>query len=301
MTSNRSIVGAGGALLEGLLSAHAFATHGRLWIRRAFILILVCTFAGAQTPPEDHKIQVLIITGQDKHPWREASPYLRDLLNQTGRFEVRVTEEFRGATAETLQPYDVAVLVYSDEKLNIPEWSETTKNALLDFVNSGGGLVVYHHSAASFQQWTEYKSLVGCVWRTGVSHHSPVHDYKVGIRDPDHPITRGMTNSFLAQTDELYAGLECISLDQLEILATGWDDHTLYRGKPHEAVPNSPSQDEPLLWTHKYGKGRVFATMLGNDMRAVHTQGFISTFVRGTEWAATGAVTIPPGPEVAAK
>lgn len=301
MTSNDAFVNAGGTQRQPCVSVYLPDRERK--IRPTFhhlilLLLFLCAFAGAQTPRADQKIQVLIITGQDKHPWREASPYLKDLLNQTGKFEVRVTEEFRGATAETLQPYDVAVLVYSDEKLNIPEWSASTKNAMLDFVRSGKGLVVYHHSAASFQQWPEYKSLVGCVWRTGVSHHSPVHDYKVDIRDTDHPITRTMISSFFANTDELYAGLECVSSDQLDILATGWDDHTLYRGKPHEAVPNIPSQDEPLLWTHMYGKGRVFATMLGNDMRAVHTPGFISTFVRGTEWAATGAVTIPPAPEV---
>jgi uncharacterized protein len=108
-----------------------------------------------------------------------------------------------------------------------------------------------------------------------------------------------MTTSFMARTDELYAGLECQPAHELHILATGWDDHALYRGRPHEPSPTSPSQDEPLLWTHSYGAGRVFATMLGNDMRVVHTPGFISTFVRGTEWAATGVVTIAPAPEVA--
>jgi len=43
----------------------------------------------------------------------------------------------------------------------------------------------------------------------------------------------------------------------------------------------------------------VFTTVLGNDMTADHTPGFITTFVRGTEWAATGAVTIPLPPELA--
>ena len=257
-------------------------------------------FAQAHEPvKEARKIQVLIITGQDKHPWREASPYLRDLLNQTSKFEVRVTEEFHGAGPETLAPYDVAVLVYSDEKLNVPPWSKATRDALLAFVRSGKGLVIYHHSAASFQDWPEYEGLAGCVWRTGVSHHSPVHDYKVDIRDADHPITRGMASSFMAKTDELYAGLECQPSDKIHVLATGWDDHSLYRGKPHEPKPTSPSNDEPLLWTLSYGTGRVFATMLGNDMRAVHTPGFISTFVRGTEWAASGNVTIPLAPELA--
>jgi type 1 glutamine amidotransferase len=264
-----------------------------------FLLASQSLFGQKPAPaPEPHRIRVLIITGQDKHPWREATPYLRGLLNQTDKFEVRVTEEFHGAGPETLAPYDVAVLVYSDEKLDVPAWSESTKQALLDFVKSGKGLVVYHHSAASFQTWPEYQKLVGCVWRSNESRHSPVHDYKVDIRDSEHPIMRGMAASFMAKTDELYANLKCQPEGELHILATGWDDHSLYTAKQREPIPTTPSQDEPLLWTHSYGKGRVFATMLGNDMRAVYTPGFVSTFVRGTEWAATGNVTIPPSPEL---
>ena len=257
------------------------------------LLSLIFSFAlSAQAPPAPRKIQVLIITGQDKHPWRETTPYLREILTQTDRFEVRVTEEFRHGNPETLAPYDVAVLNYSDEKLDIPSWSPASKEALLAFVRSGKGVVVYHHAGASFQDWEEFEKLAGCVWRTTGSHHSPVHDYKVDIRDTDHPVTRGM-GAFLAKTDELYAGLKCRPASELHVLATAWDDHALYVARPRDPLPTGPSRDEPLLWTVPYGAGRVFATMLGNDMRAVRTPGFITTFVRGTEWAATGAVTIP--------
>lgn len=205
-----------------------------------------------------------------------------------------MTEEFRGSSLETLGFYDVVILDYSDEKLKIRSWSQATKDALLSYVGSGHGLVVYHHSAASFQDWPEYEKLIGCVWRTKVSHHAPVHDYRVDIRDPDHPITRGMT-SFMAKTDELYAGLQCEPPGSFHVLATGFDDHSLYKPKQ---MPSGPSEDEPVLWTLSYGSGRVFATMLGNDMRAVHTPGFVVTFVRGAEWAATGNVTIPLPPEL---
>src|ERR1035441_8387515 len=140
---------------------------------KLFAIALASSLAlSAQTAPAPRKIQVLIITGQDKHPWRETTPYLREILTQTGKFEVRVTEEFHGASLETLAPYDVAVLNYSDEKLNTPTWSTATKGALLEFVRSGKGLVVYHHSAASFQDWEEFERLSGCVWRTTQSHHS---------------------------------------------------------------------------------------------------------------------------------
>jgi hypothetical protein len=64
---------------------------------------------GPAGPP---KLQVLIITGQNGHDWRGTTPVLKKELEDTGRFEVRVTEEFRGAGPETLAPYDVVVVNY---------------------------------------------------------------------------------------------------------------------------------------------------------------------------------------------
>jgi type 1 glutamine amidotransferase len=49
--------------------------------------------------------------------------------------------------------------------------------------------------------------------------------------------------------------------------------------------------DEPVLMALRYGKGRVFHTTLGHDVAALSCVGFITTFQRGTEWAATGKVT----------
>ena len=127
-------------------------------------LCLAALALNAQTAPAPHKIQVLIITGQDKHPWRETTPYLREILNQTGKFEVRVTEEFHGATAETLAPYDVAILNYSDEKLDVPSVESRHPQRFARFVRSGKGLVVYHHSAASFQNWEEFERVGWAVY-----------------------------------------------------------------------------------------------------------------------------------------
>ena len=46
--------------------------------------------------------------------WKGTTPVLRKILEDTGKFDVRVTEEFRGAGPETLAPYDVVVVNYSD-------------------------------------------------------------------------------------------------------------------------------------------------------------------------------------------
>jgi hypothetical protein len=47
----------------------------------------------------------------------------------------------------------------------------------------------------------------------------------------------------------------------------------------------------------RYGKGRIFHTTMGHDPVALSCVGFITTFQRGTEWAATGRVTqkVPVG------
>ena len=49
-------------------------------------------------------------------------------------------------------------------------------------------------------------------------------------------------------------------------------------------------------WSSDYGKGRIFHTTMGHDPMALSCVGFITTFQRGTEWAATGRVTqkVPP-------
>ena len=41
-----------------------------------------------------------------------------------------------------------------------------------------------------------------------------------------------------------------------------------------------------------FGKGRVFHTTLGHADYSMDCVGFITTLLRGTEWAATGKVTI---------
>jgi type 1 glutamine amidotransferase len=48
-----------------------------------------------------------------------------------------------------------------------------------------------------------------------------------------------------------------------------------------------------MIWTISYGKGRVFHTPMGHDVNAMKCVGFQTTLLRGTEWAATGNVTIP--------
>jgi len=247
------------------------------------VLLATLTPLPAQTPS---KIKVLILTGVSNHDWRATTPQLREILERTGRFDVRVNEEVRGNTLETFSPYDVLLLNYNDMKNSGPWWDESARQALLDFVRNGKGLVSYHASNNAFWGWQEFDKLVGGNWRE-TAGHAPYHAFTVSLVDREHPITKGMPASF-AQRDELYHRLSL--QPNIHVLATAFDDPGNCH-KPGEGC--GTGKDEPLIWTLSYGAGRVFQTALGHDVKAIESPGFILTLQRGTEWAATGQVTIP--------
>jgi len=250
----------------------------------ALAIILVPLALPAQTPS---KIKVLILTGVNNHEWRETTPVLREVLEKTGRFSVYVNEEVRGNGPETFAPYDVLLLNWNDMKQTAgPWWDNRARQAMLDYVRDGKGLVSFHSANNAFWGWGEFDKLVGGTWREGASH-APYHTYTVKIVDRDDPITKGMPPTF-AETDELYEGLSM--QPNTHLLATAFDDpNNCWKSKKRCGT----GKDEPLIWTVKYGLGRVFQTALGHDVKAMDSPGFRLTLVRGAEWAATGEVTIP--------
>src|SRR6266567_3602025 len=131
---------------------------------KVLLIVASLTWCAAAQPPKTAKLQVLIVTGQNGHDWRGTTPLLREELEQTGRFEVRVTEEFRGAGPDTLAPYDLVVLNYYDGKKPPLRWGDRADAALLDFVRSGKGIVIYHFSVAAFDGWPEFEKMSAGNW-----------------------------------------------------------------------------------------------------------------------------------------
>ena len=112
------------------------------------LLTAVATLFG-QAPAAAPNIRMLVVTGnQVSHDWRATTAEIRKLIEDTGKFDVRVTEEFRGATADTLKPYDVVLLNYAARKPD-NRWPEATESALMEWVRSGKGIVVYHFTLSA--------------------------------------------------------------------------------------------------------------------------------------------------------
>ena len=71
----------------------------------ALLALPLLAAAPAETPDvrarffQEGKLRVLLLSGRNNHDWRTTTPFLRQLLVDTGRFDVRVVEEPAGLTA----------------------------------------------------------------------------------------------------------------------------------------------------------------------------------------------------------
>jgi type 1 glutamine amidotransferase len=268
------------------------------------ILLISTGILNAKDP-----IKVLVLTGQNNHNWQESSVILQKYLNESGVFVADLaTSPKAGEDMSSFCPdfsaYKAIVLDYNGDS-----WPEKTNSAFLEYVRNGGGVVVYHAADNAFRNWKEYNEIIGLggwegrdetdgpyvYFRDGKEvrdtspgpggSHGKKHEYKIALRNKKHPITKGLPETWTHSKDELYDRLRGPAKN-LTVLATAYSDKET----------GGTGRDEPVLMVIEWGKGRIFHTVLGHVGKdsthpAVEGASFIVTFLRGTEWAATGKVT----------
>ncbi len=278
---------------------------------RLFSLLVLSSLALPASP-----VKVLIIDGQNNHQWQQTTPVLRKILLESGRFTVdTATTPPHGGDMSGFHPgftkYDVVVLNYNGDP-----WSEEARTGFEAYVRQGGGFVSYHAADNAFPEWKQFQEMIavggwgnrttgafgpmihfrdGKAVLDSTSKHCGNHGkrlaFQVTMRDRKHPIAKGLPPVWMHAGDELYDSL-CGPARDFTLLGTA---HSLPEN-------HGTNEEEPMLLTVRYGKGRIFHTTLGHDVPAMECVGFISTFERGTEWAATGKVTLKvprdfPGPD----
>lgn len=247
--------------------------------------VLVAAFAALAQPAFAQKkvpngIKVLLVSGgqREHHGYRQQAHYLQKVLEDSGKFQVTITEEAAVLETDAMKKYDVVVLS-ADRRDDEHRLTERQQKALLDYAAGGKGVVSLHGFCCAATDWVpEMRKMLG-----GVLSHVGLPDTKVkvgkftiAVQKADHPIMRGIED--FEHEDELYYCLQTVG--ELDSLAT-----VHYEG-----------QDWPIAWTRSYGKGRVFVTVFGHSRWEPGSKDpqenppFRQMIVQAIEWAAGGQV-----------
>jgi len=226
-------------------------------------------FAPTSADAAPEPVSVLLVTGVDYkgYHWKKTAPALRDVLKQDKRFEVQTVEDHEFLASESIFDYDV--ILFHFKNYGPTKQAEKVRANLKRFVDQGGGLVLYHFACGAFEDWKEFEQLAGRVWDKKKRGHDPRGPFTVNIVDADHPATQGMSD--FETDDELYT---CLGGDRpIRVLAT--------------ARSKVDGLDYPMAFVLEYGKGRIFHTPLGHDVKAVTMPGAAELIRRGCLWAAS--------------
>ncbi|GIH64506.1 hypothetical protein Msi02_53230 [Microbispora siamensis] len=266
------------------------------------------------------KLDVMIATGRvteehdnEHRSFRHHTGMLTTLLESTGRFRVRVLEEFRGIGEELLDRFDVVLVMYEGRdnyRQKAEGFGATTNDALLRFVrDKGRGMVWFHGSAVQDSDWgypEEFNEMRGATMSRDLGlRPRPVGEVVVRTAEPRHAITAGLDPEWGISNDDILTGVAMHP--GARVLLTVFDDVETYRRagwpRPHTPVEIPPggleqlrgmNQDQPLAWINEWGAGRCFTVTLGHDWDTFRRVNFMTLLCRGVEWAASGKVTLDP-------
>ncbi len=218
------------------------------------------------------KANILLVTGVDypAHLWRETAPTLKRILETDPRLEVRIVEDPHFLDSAALTNYAAVLLHFQNWEVASP--GPAARENLRRYVETGGGLMSVHFACGAWHgEWPEFENIVGRVWY-GSGPGKPQHDargpFKVHIVDQSHPVTKGLSD--FETDDELYT---CLTGDApIHVLA--------------EATSKVDKQNHPMAFVRDYGKGRVFLTTLGHDMKAFTNSSVPQLLQQGCAWTA---------------
>jgi len=244
-------------------------------IMRQVLLVLSLVAVGflpawpiaAQQPPQPKKLKALLVSGGGSHKWNEVNPVLTkkipDFANVT--IDAKIAGEVKGGPVLLNDPkfadgYDVIMYncCFAD-----PSGPDQIENCL-KLTRAGKPMVVIHCGVHSFKKSLEWQDCCGMT----SNKHDPYRAFSV-LKVEEHPVVKFLPKDWKTTGDELY-----------QTIKMGERSKPLLRGNY-----DMGKSDHTICWVSNYGKGKVFATTLGHDLKTVNMAEYHHLLANGLLWA----------------
>jgi len=209
---------------------------------------------------------------------------------KTGAWKSDVSVDMSAFDADSLKKYDAVVFNNTTQlKFKDPKHRE----ALLEFVRNGGGIVGIHSACDNFPTWKEGQDMIGAVFSGHPWGHIPVK-----LDDPKSPLSKAFDGKAFWVKDEIYRFKEPYSRDRLHVLLSM--DMTRINNNQ-----SRPDGDNAVAWIQDVGKGHAFYCSLGHVHDIFWNPTFLQFYCDGVQFAlgdlkadATPSAKLSPQPQV---
>lgn len=214
---------------------------------------------------------LIVWGGWNGHEPEQVAGIFSDVLKAEG-FEVEVSDTLEAFNdAEKLKSLDLIIPVWTMGRID-----QTLVNNVSAAVQAGVGLAGCHGGMCdAFRENVDWQFMTGGQW---VAH--PGNDgveYVVNVKHSSSPLVDGLSD-FTVKTEQYYLHVD----PAVEVLAT--TRFPLIQG-PHSL---NKAVDMPVVWTKRWGVGRVYYNSLGHLANVVDQAEVKELMRRGFLWAAEG-------------
>jgi type 1 glutamine amidotransferase len=225
-------------------------------------------------------LKVLYFTGGGYHDYKTLTPIITDGIKKHANVDIDVKwinkpEELQALGDKNLgDGYDAIIynICYAGSPPNNSTLPSGVDQALIEnalrVTREGKPTLMVHCSMHTFMasdEWTEC-----CGERTRV--HDKYEPFEVRKVDEKHPAVMHFPDSWKTAGDELYRTIN------------------FPEGSTALLTAKSPQPDQDgkvsvVCWAHDYGKGHVFGTTLGHDIKTVEQDEYLRLLADGLLWA----------------
>lgn len=193
-------------------------------------------------------IKLLVVVGGHSFDTTEFFQVFDDIENITWEkaIQPRANEMIENGTADEFD-----VLLFYDM---FDEISEKQKQAYISLLEKGKAMIFTHHALVSYQDWPEFKKIIGGKYHREDNGSGFVSDYEhdvdvnVEITDTKHPIVKGIKDFTIH--DEIYGNCEILPTVK-PLLET-----------------SHPKSMKYVAWINPYKNSNVIYFQLGHDKYA---------------------------------